>query len=69
MNIVDVLPRPVCAHEQVTEPKDEQVLDHLLAEIMVNTKDLLLLPVRLKSSLQLTRALQVLAEGFLDLRE
>ena len=67
MDIIDILPGPVGAHEQVTEPKHKQVLDHLFPEIMVNTENLVLLPVRLQGSLQFARALQILAEGLLDL--
>lgn len=68
LNVVDILPGPVGAHEQVAKAKDKQVLDHLLPEIMVNAEDLLLFPVGLKGSLQFTRALQILAERLLDLR-
>lgn len=57
---------PGGVEELVTEAHDEDVLDHLLTEIVVDTEDLLLLPVGLEGFLQLARAVEVLAEGLLD---
>lgn len=67
LNVVNVLPRPVGAHEQVAESEDKQVLDHLLSEVVVDAENLLLLPVGLQRALELAGALQVLAEWLLNL--
>lgn len=58
---------PGGAEELVAKSEDENVLDHLLSEVVVDTEDLLLLPVGRKSLLQLPRAAEVLSEGLLDL--
>lgn len=68
LNVVDVMTVPGSSEELVTEPQDEDVLDHLLSQVVVNTEDLLLFPVGLQSLLQLARALEVLAEWLLNLR-
>jgi len=68
LNIVDVMTVPGSSEELVTEPQDEDVLDHLLSQVVVNTEDLLFFPVGLQSLLQLARALEVLAEWLLNLR-
>lgn len=60
---------PCSVEELVTESENEDVLDHLLAEIVVDTEDLLLLPVRSQSLLQIARARKILAERLLDLLE
>lgn len=58
---------PRSAEELVTESQNENVLHHLLSEVVVDTEDLLLLPVGLQGLLQLSRALEVLSEGLLNL--
>lgn len=58
---------PCSVEELVAESQDEDVLDHLLTEVVVDTEDLLLLPVGVKSLLEIARALQILTEGLLDL--
>ena len=58
---------PGSVEELVAESQDEDVLDHLLTEVVVDTEDLLLLPVGVKSLLEIARALQTLTEGLLDL--
>lgn len=59
---------PGSAKELVTESQNENVLDHLLSKVVVDTEDLLLLPVGLQGLLQLSRALEVLSEGLLNLK-
>lgn len=59
---------PGSTEEFVSEPQDEDVLDHLLSQVVVNPEDFLLLPVRLQSLLQLPGALEVFAKRFLDLQ-
>ena len=67
LNIVDMIPIPCRAKEFVTESKDENILHHLLSEIVVDSENLIFIPVWLQCFLQLTRAAKVLAEWFLDL--
>jgi hypothetical protein len=59
---------PCSVEELVAESQDQDVLNHLLTEVVVNTEDLLLLPVGIQSLLEVARALKVLAEGLLDLK-
>ena len=51
LNIVNVIAIPGSAEEFVAESQDKQVLDHLLAQVVVDTKDLLFRPVRLQRPL------------------
>ena len=66
LDVVDVVPVPGGTEELVAEPENENVLDHLLSEVVVDTEDLLFLPVGAKGAVKLTRGGQVLAEGLLD---
>ena len=45
LNVVDVVPVPGCAEKLVTESKDEDVLHHLLAKVMINSVELVFAPV------------------------
>lgn len=65
--IVDVIAVPSGTEELVTEPQDQDVLHHLLAQVMVDTEDLFFLPVGLQSLLQIARALEIFAKGLFDL--
>jgi hypothetical protein len=65
--IVDVVTVPSGVEEFVAEAHDKDVLDHLLTQIVVNTEDLLFLPVGVKGFLEVTRALKVFTEGLLNL--
>jgi hypothetical protein len=67
LNIVDVVAVPVGAEELVAKSEDQDVLDHLLTEVVVDTEDLLLLPVGLQGVLKLSGAAKVLSEGLLNL--
>jgi hypothetical protein len=67
LNIVNVVAVPVGAEELVAKSEDQDVLDHLFTEVVVNTEDLLLLPVGLQGVLELSGAAKVLAEGLLNL--
>ena len=58
---------PGGVEELVTKAHDEDVLDHLLAQVVVDTEDLLLLPVGLEGFLKIARAVKVLSERLLDL--
>lgn len=67
LNVVDVVTVPGGVEELVTEAHNEDVLDHLLTQVVVNTEDLIFLPVGLEGFLKVTGALKILAEGLLDL--
>lgn len=69
LNVVDVVTVPGSVEELVAKAHDEDVLDHLLTQVVVDTEDLLFLPVGLEGLLEVARALQVLTEGLLDLLE
>jgi hypothetical protein len=51
LNVVDVVTVPVGAEEFIAKSENQDVLDHLLTKVVVNTEDLLLLPVGLQSVL------------------
>jgi len=67
LDVVDVVTVPCGVEELVAKSQDKNVLDHLLTEVVVNTEDLLLLPVRLQSLLQIARALKILAKWLFNL--
>lgn len=67
LHVVDVMPVPRSPEERVAKSKDEDILDHFLAEVVVNAEQLLLLPIGLKGLLQLARACQVLTKRLLNL--
>jgi hypothetical protein len=48
LNVVDVVTVPSGTEEGVTKSKNENVLDHLLAKIVIDTEELILLPVGLE---------------------
>ena len=57
LHVVDVISIPRGAEELVAEAENQDVLDHLLPQVMVDPEDLLLLPVRVQRLLQFSRAL------------
>jgi hypothetical protein len=67
LNIVNVVAVPVGAEEFVAKSEDQDVLDHLLTKVVVNTEDLLLLPVGLQGMLKLSGAAKILTERLLNL--
>lgn len=67
LDIVDVVAVPCRIEKLVAKPQNQDVLDHLLTEVVVDTEDLLLFPVGVQSLLQVARALKVLTERLLDL--
>lgn len=69
LNVVDVVTVPCSVEELVAEPQDQNVLNHLLTEIVINTENLLFLPVGIQRLLQVARALKILTKGLLDLLE
>jgi len=45
LNVVDVIPVPSRTEKLVAESEDENVLDHLLAQVVINAVQLVLGPV------------------------
>jgi hypothetical protein len=39
---------PCSAEERVSKSEDQNILDHLLAKVVVNSEQLLLVPIRLE---------------------
>jgi hypothetical protein len=68
LNVINVVTVPCGTKKLVTESENENVLNHLLAQIMIDTEDFLLLPVGLQGLLQFPRASKILAEWFFNLR-
>jgi hypothetical protein len=58
---------PGSIEELVAKAHNQNVLNHLLAKVVIDTEDLLLLPVGLESLLEVAGALKVLSERLLDL--
>lgn len=58
---------PGGVEELVAKAHDEDVLDHLLTQVVVDTEDLLLLPVGLEGFLEIARTVKVLSERLFDL--
>jgi hypothetical protein len=67
LDIIDVIAVPGCTEELVTESQNQYVFHHLFAQIMIDTENLLFLPVWLKGPLQLSRTGKVFSEWLLDL--
>jgi hypothetical protein len=67
LDVVDMVTVPGSTKEFVTKPQNQNVFDHLLSKVMVNTENFLLVPVRLQSLLQFPGAGKILSEWLLDL--
>jgi hypothetical protein len=67
LHIIDVMAVPGGAKEGVSKTKNENVLDHFLAKVVIDAEELILLPVGLQRLLELTGAGEVLTERLLDL--
>lgn len=67
LHVVDVVAVPCSAEEGVAKPQDQNVLHHLLSEVVVDTEQFLFLPIWLQRLLELSGASKVLAEWFLNL--
>jgi hypothetical protein len=67
LHVVDMVSVPGCAKELVAESEDEDVLDHLLTKVVINTVELILVPVRGKRALKLSGAREIFAKRLLDL--
>src|SRR6185295_5760307 len=66
LDVVDVLPVPHGLEDGVAEPEDQDVLDGLLAEVVVAAEDLLLVEELRDGAVELARGGEVAAEGLLD---
>lgn len=67
LHVVNVVAVPGSAEELIAKSQDQDVLDHLLAQVVVDSEDLILGPVRCKRSLELSRAAKILAKRLLYL--
>lgn len=67
LDVVNVMSVPGGTEEGVAEAHDENILDHLLSKVVINTVELFLFPVWLQRLLQLARASKILTERLLDL--
>lgn len=67
LHVVDVVPVPSCAEELVSKSKNEDVLHHFLAQVMIDTVQLVLGPVGCECALELSGAGKIFAERLLDL--
>ena len=67
LNIGDVIAVPCSPEELISEPEYEQVLDHFLPEIVVDSEELLFLPIRCQGFLKCPRALEIFAKRLLYL--
>src|SRR5438045_7773621 len=66
LDVVDELPVPDRLEDAVREPQRQHVLDGLLAEVVVDTEDLVLFEVLLDRRVQLARRREVVPERLLD---
>jgi hypothetical protein len=67
LHVVDMVSVPGGAEELISKSQDQDVLDHLLTQVVVNSENFVLGPVWAQCSLQLSRATKVFSEGLLDL--
>lgn len=63
-----MVPVPGSAKELVSESQNEDVLDHLLAQVVVNSENLVLNPVGGKRALELSGAGKIFSKRLLDLQ-
>ena len=66
LDLVDVLPVPQRLEDRVAEAEDEDVLDGLLAEVVVDAEGLPLVEGTRHQAVELPRGGEVAAEGLLD---
>lgn len=67
LDIVDWVSVPASIKEAVSESQDQQILDHLFAQIVINAENLIFGPIRGQSFLKLSRACKIFTEWFFDL--
>ena len=66
LDVVDVISIPHVLKNAVGEAEDEDVLHRLLAQVVVDAEDLVLIEHLVHVVVQLARALEVVAEGLFD---
>ena len=66
LHVIDIVAVPDRLDERVGETEDQQVLDRLLAEVVIDAVDLVLAEILVQLEVQHARALEILAEGLLD---
>jgi hypothetical protein len=62
-----VVPVPCRTKELVAESKDEDVLDHFFAQVVIDAVKLVLIPVWCKRALELAGAGEIFPERLFDL--
>ena len=67
LNIIDMVTVPCGIEEFIAKPQYENVLDHFLTEVVVDTEEFLLLPIGLECFLEVAGASKILTKGFFDL--
>lgn len=58
---------PNGAKDLVSEPQYKKVVHDFFSKVVIHAKDLIFPPIGIQGSLQFSRTLEVVAEGFLDL--
>lgn len=66
LHVVDAVPVPQGLEDRVREPEGEQVLDGLLAQVVVNPVDLSFVEVGMDSRVELSGGREVQPERLLD---
>jgi hypothetical protein len=66
LHVIDVAVVPERLEKSVAEPEDEDVLDRLLAEIVIDAEDLPLVEDGVEASVQLARRFQIVPERLFD---
>ena len=66
LHVVDVAPVPDRLEDAIGEAEDQDVLDRLLAQVVVDAVDLALVQHGAQLTIQLAGRIQVAAEGLLD---
>ena len=54
LNAVDMFSVPSCTKDFITEPKDKQIVDNFLAQIVIDAKNFIFAPMAVECSLQLS---------------
>ena len=66
LHVIDVVPIPDRLEDSVGEPEHQNVLHRLLAQIVVDAEDLVLVEDRVHLVIQLARRIQIVAERLLN---
>ena len=67
LDVINVVPVPGGAEKFVAKSQDKDILDHLLAQIMINAIDFVFFPVGSESFLKFPRTGKIFAKRLLNL--